>query len=319
MVRSDPENRSPLRFVAARPVGAAVCGAFAIAFSGLLVRLADVQPVTAAIFRCIYALPVLGALAAIERRRFGSRSRREHTLAAIAGLAFTTDLILWHHSIDAVGAGLATVLGNLQVLVVGVVAWVVLHEKPQARLIWAIPVVLLGVVFVSGAIGTGAYGDDPVLGVVTGALTSLAYAIFILVHRQGASDLRRPAGPLFEATLVTAVAASIFGGVTGSASFVPAWPAHGWLVLLAMTSQVIGWLLLSVSLPRLPAALSSILLLLQPVGALVLGAAILNEDPSRVQFAGVALILAGVVFAAWQRRTPAVAVFDGPPEPAARA
>lgn len=299
----------------ARPVHAAVAGALAIAFSGLLVRLADVEPVTAAVFRCVYALPFLAPLALIERRRFGARTKRQHLLAAIAGLAFSADLILWHHSIDAVGAGLATVLGNLQVVVVGLLAWLILKEKPQARLILAIPIVLIGVVFVSGAIGAGAYGDDPTLGVVTGILTSMAYAIFILVHRQGAADLRRPAGPLFEATLVTMIATAIFGQITGDVSFAPAWPAHFWLFCLALTSQVVGWLLLSVSLPRLPAALTSILLLLQPVGALALGAVILGERPSLMQFAGVGLILAGVIFAAWRRRPQDVAIFDGPGEP----
>lgn len=316
MMRAEPLATSPVSIVGARPVGAAIAGAVAIAFSSILVRLADVQPATAAIFRSLYALPVLGLLAWIEHRRFGGRTRMEHLLAAIAGLAFAADLILWHHSIAAVGAGLATVLGNLQVLVVGLVAWVVLHEKPPARLVAAIPVVLVGVVLVSGAIGAGAYGDDPVLGVVTGALTSLAYAIFLLVHRRGASDLRRPAGPLFEATLVTAVATSVFGAISGDATFAPTWPAHGWLALLALTSQILGWLLLSVSLPRLPAALTSVLLLLQPAGALALAAIILGEAPSAVQYAGVALILAGVAMAAWRRRAPDVAVFDGPPEPA---
>ena len=295
---------SPLAFVGARPTISAVAGAFGIAFSAVFVRLSGVQPTTAAIFRCAYAVPFLGLLAWIERRRFGPRTRREHLLAVLAGLCFTADLIMWHHSIDAVGAGLATVLGNLQVLIVGLIAWLVLHERPEARLFLAIPVVLFGVVLVSGVVGAHAYGRDPALGVLYGAGTSLAYAGFILVHRQGSLDLRRPAGPLFEATLVTAVAAALFGLATGDASFTVSWPAHGWLLLLAFTSQVLAWLLLTTSLPRLAAALVSVLLLLQPVGALVLGVIILSESPSAVQLAGATLILAGVVAAAWRPKQP---------------
>lgn len=300
-----PARREPtliVAFAGARPVPAAVLGAFAIAFSALFVRLSGTTPTTAAVFRCLYAVPVLGVLAAMERRRFGPRTRTEHALAVVAGLFFSADLIMWHHSIEAVGAGLATVLGNLQVLVVGLIAWLVLHERPGARLVLPIPIVLAGVVLVSGAIGTGAYGDDPVLGVVLGVGTSMAYAGFILVHRRGAGDLRRPAGPLFEATVVTAVVTGAYGALTSDLTFPSTPAAHGWLILLAFTSQVIGWLLLSVSLPRLPAALSSMLLLLQPVGALALGAVILGEDPSTVQFAGVGLILVGVVIAARGRR-----------------
>ena len=65
----------------------------------------------------------------------------------------------------------------------------------------------------------------------------------------------------------------------------PSWPSHAWLVLLALTSQVLGWLLISVSLPRLPAALTSVLLLVQPVGAVALAVLILDEQPSALQLA----------------------------------
>ena len=53
----------------------AVIGALVIAWSSILVRLADVSPSTAAIFRCAYALPLLGALAWREDRRLGPRPR----------------------------------------------------------------------------------------------------------------------------------------------------------------------------------------------------------------------------------------------------
>jgi drug/metabolite transporter (DMT)-like permease len=272
----------------------AVLGALAIAFSSILVKLADVSPSTAAIFRCAYALPLLGGLAAWERRRFGPRSARERRLAVIAGVLFAADLICWHHAIGAVGAGLATVLGNLQVAFVPLVAWVVLAERPGRRILATLPVVMLGVVFVSGVLEHGAYGSDPVGGMVYGLATGLTYAGFILVLRHGNADLRRPAGPLFDATATATVTAIAAGLVIGDADLVPSWPAHGWLVLLALTSQVLGWLLISISLPRLPAALTSLLLTVQPVGSVILGAIIFGESPTPLQLAGVAAILTGL-------------------------
>ena len=89
----------------------------------------------------------------------------------------------WAYAIDDVGAGLATVLGNLQVLLVGLLAWAFLGEKAEARVFGAIPVVLIGVVLISGAIGHGAYGKNPAQGVLFGALTGLTYSFFILVLR----------------------------------------------------------------------------------------------------------------------------------------
>lgn len=289
-----------------RPVLAAVAGASCIAASATLVRLADVEPATAAAFRCLYALPVLALLMLREDRRYGRRPARDRWFAAAAGVLFAADLIFWHHTIAAVGAGIATVLGNLQVVFVGLIAWWVLHERPSTRLVAAVPVVLVGVVLISGTVGSDAYGDDPTRGVVFGLLTSVSYAGFLLLLRRGAHDLRRVAGPLFDATAVAAVLSALAGPFVGGVDLVPSWPAHGWLVTLALTSQVVGWLLISVSLPRVPAALTSVVLLLQPVASVILSAAVLDERPSAIQLAGCAIVLAGVVAATAGRRSPRV-------------
>jgi drug/metabolite transporter (DMT)-like permease len=285
-----------------RPVVAATLGALTIAFSAILVRLSHASPSTAAVFRCAYALPALALLAHLENRRYGRRRWEDRRLALIAGAFFAADLIFWHHAIGDVGAGLATVLGNLQVVLVGVLAWVVLHERPSRRVVAAVPVVLSGVVLISGVIGHGTYGRDPARGVLFGILTGLTYAGFILVLRQGNTDLRRPAGPLFDATATATAFAVVAGLVIGDLRVTPTWPGHGWLALLALSSQVMGWLLISVSLPRLPAALTSVLLTIQPVGSVLLGIVILSESPSGAQLAGVGVVLAGVLLASFRPR-----------------
>jgi drug/metabolite transporter (DMT)-like permease len=297
---------APLPLVArvmARPGLAAVAGAVTIAFSAILVKLAEVSPSTAAIFRCAYALPVLGALAVWEDRRFGPRERRDRALAAAAGVFFAGDLIFWHHAIEDVGAGLATVLGNLQVVVIPFAAWAILGERIERRVLVALPLICSGVVLISGALESGAYGDHPLRGVLFGFLTGLTYAGFILVLRQGSSDLRRPAGPLFDATAVATLVAIVAGAVVGEADLVPSWPAHGWLLTLALSSQVLGWLLITVSLPRLPAALTSVTLTIQPVGSVILGVILLSEEPSALQLLGVGCIVAALVSIARRRAT----------------
>ena len=253
------------------------------------------QPSTAAIFRCLYALPALGLIAWLEDRRLGRRPWRSRRIAIPAGILFAADLIFWHHAIADVGAGLATVLGNLQVVVVPFAAWAVLGERPSARVLAVLPLAMSGVLLISGVLETGAYGDHPVRGVVFGILTGITYAGFLLCLRHAGADLRRPAGPLFDTTAVSVVVALIAGIAAGEADLVPSWPAHAWLVVLALTSQVIGWLLITVSLPRLPAALTSVTLTIQPVGSVLLGVILLGEEPTVLQLAGVACILAGLV------------------------
>jgi drug/metabolite transporter (DMT)-like permease len=283
--------------VSERPELAGLLGALVIAFSAILVRLAEVSPTTAAFFRCAYAVPPLALLAWLERRRHGPQQRRDRLLAFGAGSIFAADLIFWNYSIEAVGAGLATVLGNVQVVLVGVIAWVALGERPAPRTLVSIPIVFAGVVLISGVVGAGAYGDDPVLGVVYGLLTAISYAAFLLILRQAGSSERPPAGPLFDATLSAAVFAAIGGVAIGDMDLVPGLESQAWLVVLALSSQVLGWMLISVSLPRLPAVLTSILLMLQPMCTVLLGAVLLSESPSAIQLSGVAIVLAGVAYA----------------------
>jgi drug/metabolite transporter (DMT)-like permease len=288
--------------LADRPVLAAVVAALIIASSGILVKLADVPPATAAVFRCAYALPFLVLLARAERRAYGPRATSQVRWAWLAGIFFAIDLELYHHTIQLVGAGLATVLGNTQVVFVAILAWLILHERLPLRTALAIPVVLAGVTLISGIIGSGAYGANPQLGVVVGLATGLSYAAFLLILRHGNADLRQPAGPLFDATLSATLVSLLIGWPLGELELVPTWPSHGYLLVLAISSQVVGWLLISLSLPRLPAALTSVVLTLQPVGAVLLAMIVLGESPNTLQLLGAASILAGLLLATVGRR-----------------
>jgi drug/metabolite transporter (DMT)-like permease len=275
----------------------AVLGAITIAFSSILVRLSHASPSTAAIFRCVYALPLLGLLAWNEDRRNGARTWRERRAGLAAGVFFSADLLLWHHSIADVGAGLATVLANIQVVLVPLLAWALLSEPPGRTVLIALPISLFGVLLISGVLEHGAFGHDPQRGTLFGIGAGIAYAGFLLLLRRGGADLRRIAGPLFDATAVAAVLCVAAGLVIGDARLVPTWPGAGWLIVLGLTSQVLGWLLIGASLPRLPAALTSVLLTLQPIGSVALAALIFGESPSALQLAGVALVLVALLAA----------------------
>jgi drug/metabolite transporter (DMT)-like permease len=288
--------------LAERPVEIALAGAVAIAFSGILFRLAEVSATTGAFYRCLYALPPLWLLARMEDRRFGPRPNKARGLAVVAGVFFAVDLVFWHNAVEAVGAGLGTVLGNTQVLIVGLLAWAILGERPSGRALVSIPIAFGGVVLISGVLEDGAYGSDPTRGVIYGVLTGIAYAGFLLTLRQGSMDLRRVAGPLFDATAASALCAGLAGLALGDLDLLPGLEAQLWLVVLALSSQVLGWLLIAVSLPRLPAVLTSILLMLQPLLAVIFAALIVDERPSELQLAGAGLILAGVLLASTTRR-----------------
>ena len=271
-----------------------VAAAVMISFSAIFIRYADVSASTAAFFRPAYALPLIALLYALTRRS-DTRSRNERlaTIAAggLMGLAFT----LWNYAIAYVGAGLATVLGNTQVVFVGLFTWLVFRERPPAMTVLAVPFVLGGVIMTTGVGRPDAYGDEPLLGVLFGVFNALTYTAFLLIFRRTARGLSQPSGPLLDATIGAAAATFLLGLLTDpSFDLRPVWPAHGWLLALAVGSQTIAWWAILAVLPRLPALDTSVILLVQPMLTVVWGRLLFAELLSPLQWAGVVSVLTGI-------------------------
>jgi len=177
-----------------------------------------------------------------------------------------------------------------------------LGERPSRRVILALPIVLAGALLISGAFEQDVYGRDPARGAIYGVLAGLTYGGFLLLFRHTGQE-GALAGPLLDVSLAAAGTAAIVGGALGELDPLPGWPAQGWLILLAVSAQVLGFLIIGAALPRLPAAVGSMLLMLQPVAAVALAVLLLAEKPSPLQLAGVAVLLGGVLLAAATRRS----------------
>jgi drug/metabolite transporter (DMT)-like permease len=284
----------------------AALGAACTSPMAILVTLAHVGPATTVVFRCGLALPALAVVALAERRSRGPRPAASHGYAVLAGFFLAADLVVFNHTIADVGAGPATVIGSLHAPFVAVLAWLVLGERPSRRYLAALPVALLGVALVSGIAGGAGTGSHPAAGVATGIAASAAYAGFQLILRHAAGQARHVAGQVFEATAGAAIGSMLLGWAFGGLRLAMSWQSLGWLLLLALLIQTVGWLFIASSLPRLPATISSLLLLLQPAAAMGLAAVILGQLPTLTQVAGGVLVCCGLVaIARTQPSTPA--------------
>ena len=83
-------------------------------------------------------------------------------MALGAGVALAADMVVWHTSIEMIGAGLATLIANTSVVFVALGAWIVFRERPARTTVIAIPVILLGVTLVSGVGQGDAFGHHEV-------------------------------------------------------------------------------------------------------------------------------------------------------------
>ncbi len=278
----------------------ALLGVLSISFSAVFVRLAAVSPVTATFFRGAYAAPIL-LLIWVSQKSKDRRGSRERWLAIVSGLILALDLNLWHESIALLGAGLGTVIANVQVVFVAAAAWLLYGQRPTPGRIATIAVVFGGVVLTSGLARHDAYGARPVAGAVIGVIAGVTYAAFLLVYRHANRTPGPRSGPLLDSTLGMMAGALACAVFDPHFTFVPGLQADRWLVLLAVGSQVIGWLLIGAALPKLPVVETSVLLLGQPVCAVIWGVLIFGEQLSVVQWAGSAIVLAGVAVLSLRR------------------
>lgn len=279
----------------ARRTAIALAGVLIISFSAIIVRASHVDPGTAATLRCAYALPVLLPLALLA-----PRPPRAALVAAFGGgLLLGVNLVFWHHSIDRIGAGFATVLANTHVLFV--LAGVLLAGGAVARRSLAVmPVPLIGVALIGG-LGSDVRLDG--LGLALGLCAGASYGAFQLLFDRAIRITRGGAWPLCAATAgaaLSALAATLLSGE----DLVPSPSGQAWMLLLALGPQTAGWLLIGHGVERLRAFAVSLLLTVQPVLTAIWGALLFGEDMSPLQVVGVALVLGGVLLARPARRPP---------------
>lgn len=277
-----------------------VLGSACTSSSATLVKVSGVNAGTAAFLRCGLALLVLAPLAYAEVRRTGVRPLRLQLLDCAAGLLLGVDFVFWAQSIEALGAAIATVLLNVQLVVYPLLARVLSGVRLSRGYWLTVPLMLTGVALASGALGSPEPGSDPLAGIAYGTAAGVAFAGYLFLIRLGGTDspaddgTRRPAQPVqpvCTATSAATVSAGVLGGLWTGVDLQPGWPAWGWLIPMALFGQVLAWLLINPALPRLAPVTGSALLLLQPVLALLFGIGFLGERPTVTQYAGCVLVV----------------------------
>jgi drug/metabolite transporter (DMT)-like permease len=279
----------------------ALAGAVTISFSPVLYVYSDTNPSTGAFFRMLYALPALALLAYLVRKA-DTRSSRTRWTAFGAGLILAPDMLSYHSSMIFIGIGIATLIGNSQVIIVTLASWKLFGEKPNPAILLSLPVVIIGLALISGFADPEPYGEDPVKGVVFGMMAAFFYSSFLILFRYSNRELAPSSSVQLDATVGAALGLLVLGLLPLSSMAIeplelqPTWPGHGWLILLALLCQVAGWLAIAHALPRLPAAHTSFAILLQPVLTLIWGYFILHQEGhSQNQAIGVFLVLAAIV------------------------
>jgi len=270
-------------------------GAIFIASSPIWVRVAEVGPTVSAFWRVFLAAPFLWILFFSLETKREKKPAVQWSAMLLAGVAFAGDLAFWHWSIQYTSVANSTLLANLASIFVTLAAWLLWKQRPSGLFVAGLATALVGVALLVRA----SLGSSPtaLLGDGLGVVTAMFYAWYLLsvkgIRERGASTLYLMA----VTTSITALILLPVALASGEALLPPG--AASWLKLLglALISHAAGQGLIAYALAQLPAAFSSVGLLLQPVMAALFAWLILAEPLSALQIAGGLVVLAGIYLA----------------------
>ena len=276
-------------------VSALFSGAVAIAFSPILVRLSEVGPNATAFWRPALAVPALWLWMAVEGRG-AAKSRRpscrsDYRRLIAVGVLMAADLAVWHWSVTLTSVANATLLANFAPVFVTLGGWMVFGQRVSRSFVLGLATSLVGTTLLVGSsiqlTARHLWGD------ALGLISAVSYAAYILSIKYLRDEFSTPTIMTWSAAAACATLLPIT--LLSGESLFPM-SARGWGVLgaLALLSHIAGQGLITYSLAYLPAAFSSVSLLVQPVMSALLAWWILKEFLAPWQAVGSMLVLVGI-------------------------
>ena len=275
------------------PMLGLLIGCILFGMGSLIVVHVDVGAYAMAFWRLAVSSIVFVLLALLFRQKF-PRSKPALVYALLAGAALGLDLALWHESIHAVGPGISTLLNSLQIFFLAFIGFCFFGERQNRMQLVSLVLAVMGVALIaSPEFGhNGQAGLGFVTGIVSGACLAISLTWVRQVHYHAPT-------PLF--SLMALVGA---GGAMAvlplmlwldQGQILPKTPHElGWILVYGTVMQCLAFGAIAFSIPRLSLAVTGLLLLSEPVAALVLDYFWLNKSITAIQWLGAALTMAAI-------------------------
>ncbi len=302
---SSPDGPPVARSADSRALSTLVLGCLLVGASSTFIKLSGATADTAAFLRCALALVPFAPLMLLEWRRFARPPARMVRFGLAAGVLLGADYLMWTQSILDAGAGVATVLIGVQVVVFPLLARVLDGERLTRRFLVALPVMIAGLGLTGGLLAADPTAPHPLRGAVLGTAAGVCYAGFLyLVRPASDADRRLIVTPTGLATASAAVVVGVVGVLKGGIDLDLEPQGWLWLAAVALGGQALSFVLIGYGSVRLPAGRAAAVMLLQPVAAVVLGTLLLGEQPAGSQYVGMALTVAAIAVATTPGRRP---------------
>ena len=270
-------------------------GAMLIGFAPIFVKLSSLSSSAIAFYRMFLTIPFLFILNYAINRRYLFHVKNKSTIiyTALASLAFTTDLTLWHYSMNITSVSNATIIVNSAPIFVAVLSFILFKEKLSIEFVTSFLITYIGII---GLIYfSNNYTNGKVFGDILCMVAAFFYAVYLLViaklGRENSLNI------IFYTTFFCCLF-SIIPMIIGGGQVFPS-SSSEWinLLLLAVLCQFGGQYLITHAIGKISASEGSIGLLMQPITATILAAFLFNEILNITQIIFVFFALFGIYLA----------------------
>jgi drug/metabolite transporter (DMT)-like permease len=233
--------------------------------------------------------------------------RKDWHYLVIYGLVLAIFNSLWTLSVALNGAAISTVLAYCSAGFTALLGWWLLKERLDWAKIVAVTLSLGGCVLVADALNLAAWSAN-FIGILTGILSGLLYAIYSLMGRSASQRNLNPWTTLLYTFGFAAAFLLLFNllpvnFLPGKAIQVPdlLWLGNsvvGWgiLLLLAAGPTLAGFGLYNVSLGYLPSSVANLIVSLEPAFTAIMAYILFGELLNGIQVGGSLMILTAVLF-----------------------
>ena len=267
-----------------------VVGCVIFGMGSLIVKFVPVGGFAIAFWRLAVSMLVFWLLA----RFFGQRlpaSKKARNMALLSGVFLGFDLALWHESIYAVGPGIATLLNSLQIFFLSALGFFWFGEKLGKLQIVSLLIAVSGVALIAspefGHNQNAVWGFAS--GIVSGCMLALSMIFIRKTHEAGHAALF----PMMMLVSAGGMAAMLLPSLLFDFDqlYPTTWRDIGLILVYGAVMQCFAWGLIAYAVPLLTLSMTGLLLLSEPVAALVIDYFLLNKPINPVQWAGAALTL----------------------------
>lgn len=288
-------------------VGSAVILSTTAIFIRYLTQTYQIPALVLAFWRDLFVALALLAILALFRPSLLRVARKDLRYLSIYGLVLAIFNSLWTLSVALNGAAISTVLAYCSAGFTALLGWWFLKERLDWAKIVAVTLSLGGCVLVSDALNLAAWSAN-FIGILTGILSGLLYAIYSLMGRSASQRKLNPWTTLLYTFGFAAAFLFVFNllpidSLPGKAIQVAdlLWLGDslaGWgiLLFLAAGPTLAGFGLYNVSLGYLPSSVANLIVSLEPAITAVMAYIFFGELLNRVQVGGSLMILTAVVF-----------------------